>query len=102
MSDEERIAYNDLDDDGKRERITSMRDRADSTQAKFSKGSYYSWGETIDDIRRAEGAAETAVAGGKWAGKSLFNIGKFAVAEVVPGVMKSVARMSEENLKNKK
>lgn len=102
MSDEERVSYKDLDDDGKRERIKSMRDSADSTKSKFGKGSYYAWGETIDDIKNAQGAAETAVAGGKWAGKSLFNIGKFTVAEVVPAVMKGVAKQAEEKLKNKK
>lgn len=102
MSDNERVSYKDLDDDGKRERIGSMRDRATSTKEKFGGGSYYSWGETIDDIKDAKGAAETAVAGGKWAGKSLFNIGKFTVAEVVPGIMKGAAKLAEENLKNKK
>ena len=102
MSDDERIAYKDLDDDEKKERIKSLRDNADSTKEKFGKGSYYSWGETIDDIKDAQGAAETAVASGKWAGKSLFNIGKFAVAEVVPGIMKTAAHMAEKNLKNKK
>lgn len=102
MSDNEKVSYKDLDDDGKRERIGSMRDKATSTNEKFGKGSYYSWGETIDDIKHAEGATETAIAGGKWAGKSLFNIGKFAIAEVVPGVMKGVANMAEEKLNHKK
>lgn len=101
MSDNERVAYKDLDDDGKRERIKAIRDQADSAKEKFGKGSYYSWGETIRDIKDAQGAAETAVAGGKWAGKSLFNIGKFAVSEVLPSMMKNLADVSEKKLKDK-
>lgn len=59
-------------------------------------------GETIKDIKEADGAGETAVAGAKWAGKSLFNIGKFTIAEVLPGITSGIAKMHEENLKQKK
>lgn len=99
---EDRVPYKDLDDDGKRERIASMKDRAATSKEKYGKGSYYDWGETIDDIKKANGAGETAVAGAKWAGKSLFNIGKFAVAEVLPGLSKAAAEAAEDKLKNKK
>lgn len=40
---EERERYSDLDDDGKRERIADMKDRAASSKEKYGKGSYYSW-----------------------------------------------------------
>lgn len=99
---EERVRYSDLDDDGKRERIADMKDRAASTKEKYGKGSYYSWGETIRDIKEADGAGETAIAGAKWAGKSLFNIGKFTIAEVLPGLSKAAAEAAENKLKNKK
>lgn len=101
---EERVSYKDLDDDGKRERIAAMKEKAAAGKEKHrnSKSSYYSWGETIRDIKEAEGAGETAIAGAKWAGKSLFNIGKFTVGEFIPGMLESGARQMEENLKNKK
>ena len=95
---EERVSYKDLDDDGKRERIAGMKDRAAAGKEKHknSKSSYYSWGETIDDIKKADGA------GAKWAGKSLFNIGKFTVGELIPGMLEAGARQAEDRLKNKK
>lgn len=99
---EERVRYSDLDDDGKRERIADMRNRAASTKEKYGKGSYYSWGETIRDIKEADGAGETAIAGAKWAGKSLFNIGKFTIAEVLPGITEAIANKNEENLRKKR
>lgn len=99
---EERVRYSDLDDDGKRERIADMRGRAASTKEKYGKGSYYSWGETIRDIKEADGAGETAIAGAKWAGKSLFNIGKFTIAEVLPGITEAIANKNEENLRKKR
>lgn len=99
---EERVRYSDLDDDGKRERIADMKDRAASTKEKYGKGSYYSWGETIRDIKEADGAGETAIAGAKWAGKSLFNIGKFTIAEVLPGITEAIANKNEENLRKKR
>lgn len=101
---EERERYSNLDDDGKRERIASIKERAAAGKEKHknSKSSYYSWGETIDDIKKADGAGETAVAGAKWAGKSLFNIGKFTVGELIPGMLEAGARQAEDRLKNKK
>lgn len=101
---EERVSYKDLDDDGKRERIASLKDRAATGKEKHrsSNRGYYSWGETIDDIKKAEGAGQTAIAGAKWAGKSLFNIGKFTTGELIPGILEGVAKQAEENLKNKK
>jgi len=99
---EDRVPYKDLDDDGKRERIASMKDRAATSKEKYGKGSYYAWGETIDDIKKANGAGETAVAGAKWAGKSLFNIGKFTIAEVLPGITEAIANKNEENLRKKR
>ena len=99
---EERVRYSDLDDDGRRERIADMRSRAASTKEKYGKGSYYSWGETIRDIKEADGAGETAIAGAKWAGKSLFNIGKFTIAEVLPGITEAIANKNEENLRKKR
>lgn len=102
MSDDKRVAYKDLDDDGKRESLKKLKDSATSAEEKFSKGSYYSWSETIDDIKHASGAGKTAVAGTKLVGKSLFNIGKFALAEILPGILKTAVKKEEENLKNKK
>lgn len=101
---EERVSYKDLDDDGKRERIANLKDRAATSKEKHrnSKRGYYSWGETIDDIKQADGAGQTAVAGAKWAGKSLFNIGKFTAGELIPGLLEGVAKAREETLKNKK
>lgn len=101
---EERERYSDLDEDGKRERIASMKEQAAAGKEKHrnSKSSYYSWGETVDDIKQASGAGETAVAGAKWAGKSLFNIGKYTVGELLPSMLEIKARNAEENLKNKK
>ena len=101
---EERVPYKDLDDDGKRERIASMKERAARGKEKHknSKRGYYSWGETINDIKRADGAGETAVAGAKWAGKSLFNIGKFTVGELIPGMLEQAAKHAEDKLDNKK
>lgn len=99
---EKRVRYIDLDDDGKRERIARMKERSAAGKEKHSKSSYYSWRETIKDIKDAQGAGETAVAGAKLAGKSLFNIGKFTVGELIPGMLEFGARQMEESLKKQK
>ena len=104
MSDDERVSFKDLDDNGKREKIADMKERAAAGREKHknSESSYYSWGETIDDIKKAEGAGQTAIAGAKWAGKSLFNIGKFTIGEAIPTLLDGAAKNAEKSMKNKK
>ncbi len=57
---------------------------------------YYSPREAIDDVRYAIGAGETAVAGAKLVGKSLFNIGKFVGGSLLPDFLETRARMYEQ------
>lgn len=99
---EDKVSFKDLSDHEKREKIDSWKASAAEQREKHKDGKYYSWGETIDDIKNASGVGETAVAGAKWAGKSLFNIGRFAVAEVLPSMLEGNARAAEKHLKKKK
>lgn len=101
---EDRVKFKDLDDDEKIERITKLKEQAADARKKHrtSTRGYYSWGETINDIKNANGAGETAIAGAKWAGKSLFNIGKFTTGELLPAVSERSAKLMEESMKNKK
>lgn len=96
---EERTRFQDLSDDEKHERIESMRNNANSAREKYGKGKYFSFGEAIDEIKQADGAGETAVASVKLIGKSLFNIGRFTVAEVIPGMMEQTAKQAEKSMK---
>lgn len=92
-NDDERIEFKDLSDSEKAQR---MRESASSMKDFGSKKDYYSPKEAIDDLRYADGAGEKAVAGVKLIGKSLFNIGKFGVKELLPGILEQGARNLEK------
>lgn len=61
------------------------------------KSKYFKMGEALDDVSFAYGAKDTAVASLKLLGKGLFNVGRFAVAEVLPSAMEQVAKTVEKN-----
>lgn len=104
MSNSDEIkSFKDLSENEQKERIVQNNKLAAKVrEGVHGKSEYYSWNETIDDIKEANGAAETAVAGSKWAGKSLFNIGKFALGTAVPAVMEQVTKTLEDSVKKKK
>lgn len=58
---------------------------------------YFKMGEALDEVKRAYGAQDTAVSTLKLLGKGIFNVGRFAVAEVLPSVMEQVATKVEKN-----
>lgn len=63
------------------------------------KSPYFKIGSAVDDVKYAFGAKETTLATLKLFGKSAFNIGRFAVAEVIPSAVKHSA---DAILKNEK
>jgi hypothetical protein len=58
---------------------------------------YFKMGEALDDVKLAYGVQDTAVSTLKFLGKGIFNVGRFAVAEVLPSVMEKVATKVEQN-----
>lgn len=101
MSEGEKTPFKDLSDDEKKARIQDMRDSAKNFREKYKDGKYYSFGEAIDDIKQANGAGETTVASVKLVGKSLFNIGRFTFAEVLPAIADRSADLHEQSMKKK-
>lgn len=53
---------------------------------------YYSLGKAFKDIKNADGAADTVLAGVTMVGKLGVNIGKFAFLEVLPGMLEQNAK----------
>lgn len=102
MSNDKTKAFKDLSESEQRALIAKRRKSAFDARESHKKSSYYSWGETIDDIKEAKGVAETFYAGTKWAGKSLFNIGKFTFGEVIPAFLETSSQTLEKSIKNKK
>jgi hypothetical protein len=63
------------------------------------KSSYFNMSEAVDEFNHGSyGAGEKTVAGLKIFGKGLFNVARYAVAEVLPGALESGAN---QVLKNK-
>lgn len=105
MSNEEQPA---LTEEEKIERIKNM---SNSIKSRFKNETdedgkdtkYYSRDElkeSLDEVRYAQGK-DKAVAGAKLIGKSLFNVGRFAIKEAVPTVLDNMAENAEKNLKNR-
>lgn len=102
MSDydyEERVPFKDLSDDEKRERIAEWRDTAKRGRERYKDGKYMSLKESVNKFKDADNAGEKALAGAKIVGKSLFNIGRFAVAEALPSMLEQVAKQAEKSMK---
>ena len=96
---EERPSFKDLNDDEKKEFIRKMRDDAKNMREKHKNVKYFSFGEAIDDIKQANGAGKTTIASVKLVGKSIFNIGRFTVSEILPAMVDSAADIHEKSLK---
>lgn len=90
-----------LTDDEKRERIEKAKETAKNTREKYDDGKYFSLGEAVDEIKQANGVGQTTVASTKLVGKSLFNIGKFALAEALPSFLDRAAEQNEKALNKK-
>ncbi len=58
---------------------------------------YFKIGEALDEVNHAYGDKEKTVASLKLLGKGIFNVGRFAVAEVLPSAMEQVAKQVEKN-----
>mgnify|MGYP007087627617 CR=1 FL=1 len=102
MSDydyEERVSFKDLSDDEKRERIAGWRDTAEQRREYHKEGKYLSLKESVDEFKDADNAGGKALAGAKIVGKSLFNIGRFAVAEALPSFLEQTAKQAEKSMK---
>jgi len=62
-----------------------------------NKSGYFKMSDALDDLTMSFGAKDKAVAGLKLFGKGIFNVGKFAVAEVLPT---AAEQMAHTNIKN--
>lgn len=62
----------------------------------FKKSKYFELGDAVDDIKYATGAKDTALSALTLFGKGIFNVGCFAVTEVVPAVAKQLIAKGEE------
>lgn len=65
------------------------------------KSKYFKIGEAIDDVKYADGVKDMSIASIKALGKGIFNIGRFAVAEVIPSVLDNAAKAAESRKNNK-
>lgn len=102
MSDydsEHRVAFKDLSDDEKRERIAEFRAQAQSRRDYHQDGSYYAIDEAFDEFSHANGAGNKVLAGAKLVGKSLFNIGRFTSAVALPYLLEDAAKKAEKSMK---
>lgn len=61
------------------------------------KSNYFSIGNAVDDLRYSNGAGEKAKSALKLFGKSLFNVGAFAVTEALPKVAETTANRVKSN-----
>ncbi len=91
-----------LSDEEKLERIAQMRQQAQERREFHKDGKYMSVKDSIDDFKYAFDAREKATAGAKIVGKSLFNVGRFALAELLPSMLETAADNGEKSIKNKK
>lgn len=63
------------------------------------KSNYFDMGNAVDDLKYSYGAGEKAKSALKLFGKSLFNVGAFAVTEVIPGIVEKTAQSVASNSK---
>jgi hypothetical protein len=63
----------------------------------MEKEKYFKIGEALQEIKQADGVASTATSAIKLFGKSVFNIGRFAAAEVLPAVLEHTSKKIEQN-----
>jgi hypothetical protein len=61
------------------------------------KSDYFNMSEALDELRFSFGAGETAKSGLKLLGKGLFNVARFGVTEVLPGMTEKMAKQILEN-----
>ncbi|AIO28932.1 hypothetical protein [Burkholderia cepacia] len=62
-------------------------------------GKYFGLGDDWKDLTGSyRSGGDRAAAGLKLLGKGLFNVGKFAVTEVAPGMVSAVGKRAEEHL----
>ncbi|QIR16350.1 hypothetical protein [Shewanella aestuarii] len=61
---------------------------------------YFKIGDDIDDVRYGFGAGQRLKSGLKVFGKSVANVGVFAVTEVLPAMTNKVNKMAEDTLKD--
>lgn len=59
--------------------------------------SYFKMSDAVDDVKYAFDAKDTAIAAAKLVGKGVFNVGRFAVVDVIPGVIGQMAKKVDEN-----
>jgi hypothetical protein len=60
---------------------------------------YSSLSNDIDDFRHSSGVGSKSMAGAKVLAKSLFNVGVFAVTEVLPGMVEAQKKAIEKQKK---
>ncbi|MFL9865855.1 hypothetical protein PQR67_16895 [Paraburkholderia fungorum] len=75
---------------------------ADKMENNESDDKYLSLSEDWSELVDGYGAKERSIAGLKLFGKSIFNVGKFAITEALPKMAEQTAKMAEEAAKNKK
>jgi len=70
---------------------------SEATVGKYFGGFTKDWNELVGS---STSGGTKALAGIKMLGKAVANVGTFAVTEVVPGLIESVGKNTEKNLKN--
>jgi hypothetical protein len=63
------------------------------------KSNYFNMGNAVNELKDSYGAGEKAKSVLKLFGKSLFNVGAFAVTEVIPGMVEQGAKAVTSNSK---
>lgn len=91
--------FQHLSDDEKSERIANMRQQAQGYRERHKNGKYMSVSDSIDEFKSADSTSKKAAAGVKIFGKSLFNVGRFAVTEVLPEFLEAAANTAEKSIK---
>lgn len=74
-------------------------DKSAQARENFGKGEYISVSDDIEEFKSAYSAKEKAMSGGKIAGKSLFNMGKFTFGKAIPAVLNELSKKANERSK---
>ncbi|EAB6233626.1 hypothetical protein ABHI03_004684 [Salmonella enterica subsp. enterica serovar Braenderup] len=66
----------------------------------MAKRGFFNLGKAVDDVRKADGIADTGLASLSLVGKGLFNVARFAVTEGLDQLTKTTGKSIIENEKS--
>jgi len=79
-----------------KERSVELNDHATKARDTFGKGSYHSLENDVEDFKYADTAKDKALLGGKIAGKSLLNVGKFTFGKALPAMFEQASKKAKD------